>query len=170
MKAAPEDDDLPLGPSKSQRKRDSNALQELGEQLTQATAATLKKCQLPDKVLAAIEEYQALPNKHGAQRRQLQYIGKMMRLVDEETLERIHGQLNRNVEMEKRLFQRVEALRDKLIAGDARVLTDVVSQHPKLDAQLIGQLIRQARKEQEIDAPPAASRKLFRHLRENLNS
>lgn len=162
------EDDLPLGPSKTQRKRESDALQELGVQLTQATSAVLKKCELPDKLLAAIEDYQALPNKHGAQRRQLQYIGKLMRLVDEETVERIHRQLNRNVEMEKRLFQRVEIMRDQLLAGDNSVLTAVLTAHPQLDAQLVNQLIRQAHKEQEHDAPPAASRKLFRHLREKL--
>lgn len=169
MKATPPDDDLPLGPSKSQRKRDSDALQQLGEQLTQATPAVIAKCELPEKLLAAIEEFQALPNKHGAQRRQLQFIGKLMRLLDDETVERINAQLNRNVEMEKRKFHRIEELRDKLVSGDNSVLTDVLKEHPKLDAQMVGRLVRQARKEQERGEAPGSSRKLFKLLRETLD-
>lgn len=170
MKSPPIDDDLPSGPSKSQRKRDSTALQELGEQLTEAKPSVLVKCALPEKLMAAIEEYQALPNKHGAQRRQIQFIGKLMRLLDEETLDRIHAQLNRNVEMEKRRFQRVDELRDRLVAGDNSVLTEVLTAHPQLDAQIVGQLVRQARKEQEQNEAPASSRKLFRLLREKLSN
>ena len=170
MNDLPEDDELPSGPSKSQRKRDSTALQDLGQLLTQATAGVLAKCELPDKVLAAIEEYQALPDKHGAQRRQLQYIGKVMRLLDEETIERIHAQLNRNVEMDKRRFHRVEQLRDRLLASDTKVLADVLKEHPQLNAKVVSQLVRQARKEQERGQPPGSSRKLFKLLRESLAS
>ncbi len=169
MKDLPEDE-LPSGPSKSQRKRDSTALQELGQQLTQATASVLAKCELPEKVLAAIEEYQALPEKHGAQRRQLQYVGKMMRLLDEPAIERIHAQLNRNVEMDKRRFHRMEVLRDRLLVGDNTVLAEVLKEHPQLDAKAVGQLIRQARKEQERGQPPGSARKLFKLLRESLPS
>lgn len=170
MKTPPPDDDLPSGPSKSQRKRDSNALQELGEQLTEATPAVLAKCELPDKLLMEIREFQALPNKHGAQRRQLQFIGKLMRLLDDETVERIHSQLNLNVEMEKRKFHRIEELRDKLISGDTAVLTEVLKAHPQLDAQTVGRLVRQARKEQERGEAPGSSRKLFKLLRETLDA
>lgn len=168
MKPSDSDDEI-FGPSKSQRKRDSTALQELGEQLTLATPGVIAKCELPDKLLSAIEEYQALPNKHGAQRRQLQFIGKLMRLLDEETLDRIHAQLNLNVEMEKRRFHRVELLRDKLIDGDNSVLTEVLKEHPQLDAQEVGRLVRQARKEQERGDAPGSARKLFKLLRETLN-
>ena len=164
------EDELPAGPSKSQRKRDSTALQQLGKLLTEATASTLAKCELPDKVLAAIEEYQALPPKHGAQRRQLQYIGKVMRLVDEATLDRIHAQFNRNVEMDKRRFHRVEELRDRLLSGDNKVLAEVLGEYPQLDAKTIGQLVRMARKEDERGQPPGSSRKLFKLLRESLAS
>ena len=167
MKDLPEDE-LPSGPSKSQRKRDSTALQELGQLLTEATASTLAKCELPDKVLAAIEEYQALPLKHGALRRQLQYLGKVMRLLDDEDVDRIHAQLNRNVEMDKRRFQRVEQLRDRLLNGDTKVLAEVLSEHPQLNAKEIGQLVRMARKEQERGQAPGSSRKLFKLLRESL--
>lgn len=162
-------EELVIRPNKSQLKRESDALQNLGEQLTRATASDIKKCDLPDHLLAAIAEYQRLPNKHGAQRRQMQFIGKVMRDLDETTIERIHAQLNRNVEMEKRRFQRIEALRDSLINSDGDVVTSVLNAHPQLDAQTVNQLVRQARKEQEEDFAPTASRKLFRYLRETLD-
>jgi ribosome-associated protein len=162
-------EDIPEGPSKTQRKRESDALQNLGEQLTQTNATSLKKCELPDNLLRAITEFQRLPNKHGAQRRQLQFIGKVMRELDDDTIERIHQQLNLNVELEKRRFHRLEMLRDQLLSGDNQVLTQVLAQHPQLSAQQVGQLIRQARKEEERNEPPGSSRKLFKLLRDTLS-
>ena len=161
-------EELAVRPNKSQLKRDYDDLQALGAQLTTATAAVLKKCQLPEKLLAAITEYRALPPKHGALRRQLQFIGKLMRDVDEEALARIHQQLNLNVEMEKRRFHRLEQLRDRLVGGDNTDLAEVLEHHTQLDPKLLGQLVRQARKEQEQGESPAAARKLFRYLREKL--
>ncbi len=94
MKTPAHDPELE-GPSKSQRKRDMSALQDLGAKLTQLTPAMLKKCALPDEVLAAIHEYQRLPNKHGARRRQLQFIGRVMRDLDEDALKRINKVLQK---------------------------------------------------------------------------
>lgn len=158
------------GPSKSQRKRDSTALQELGEQLTKATAGVLAKCALPERLQLAINEFQRLPNKHGAERRQLQFIGKLMRELDETTIDRIHHQLNLNVELEKRRFHRLEDLRDQLLTGDAGTLADTLKQHPALEPKALSQLVRQARKEQEQSESPPTARKLFRYLREKLSS
>lgn len=161
-------EELAVRPNKSQLKRDYDDLQVLGGQLTNATQAVLKKCELPEKLLSAITEYRALPPKHGALRRQLQFIGKLMRDVDAETLARIHQQLNLNVELEKRRFQQLEQLRDRLLAGDNDDLAKVLQHHAQLDPKLLGQLVRQARKEQEQGDSPVAARKLFRYLREKL--
>jgi len=62
-------------------------------------------------------------------------------------------------------FQHLESLRDKLIAGNKDALTNTLEQHPQLERQHLRQLIRQAKKEQEQDKGPAASRKLFKYLR-----
>src|SRR5690606_24999122 len=111
-------DQLPSPDSKSVQKRASEALQDLGAQLTDCDPATLEKCDLPTELLAAVQEYKRLPNKHGALRRQLQFIGKLMRKLDDETLARIHAQLHRNVDLEKKRFQQLEQLRDRLLEGD----------------------------------------------------
>lgn len=92
----PDDDGMPDGlPSKSQRKRDMTALQEMGEQIAQLTPQRLKRCMLPESLLHAVTEFQRLPNRHGARRRQLQYIGKLMRDLDEEQISLIQQVLSR---------------------------------------------------------------------------
>lgn len=163
-------EELAIRPNKSQLKRDATALRELGEQLTTATAGKIAKCALPEELLAALAAFRKLPNSHGAQRRQLQFIGKLMRELDDETVERIHNQLNLNVEMEKRRFHQIEELRDHLLNGDNNVLTEVLQQYPQFDAQLLGQLVRQTRKEQEQSESPPSARKLFRYLREKMGN
>lgn len=71
-----------LPPSKSQRKRDATALQDLGEQLAQLTPAQLRRVPLPDELLAAVRLAQGITQR-GGRKRQLQYIGKLMRQLDE---------------------------------------------------------------------------------------
>lgn len=78
----PYDLDSTRPPSKSQRKRDATALQDLGEQLVQLTSAQLKRVPLPDELLAAVRAAQTM-NQRGAHKRQLQFIGKLMRRLDD---------------------------------------------------------------------------------------
>jgi ribosome-associated protein len=151
--------------SKSVQKRAVEALQDLGAELLACNKATLQKCDLPPQLLAALAEYKRLPNKHGALRRQLQFIGRLMRDLDDETLARIHAQFNRNVDLEKKKFAQLEQLRDLLLSGDKAALQDLIDLHPQVNVQLLRQLIRGAQKERDENKPPASSRKLFRLLR-----
>ena len=86
---------LPQAPSKSSLKREMTARQELGERLANSSPALVERCRLPEYLAESLREYARLPNKHGARRRQLQYIGKLMRDLDDETLERIRAVLER---------------------------------------------------------------------------
>jgi ribosome-associated protein len=153
-------------PSKSQRKRDSTALQELGAQLAELTLPALKKCKLPDNLLEAIREYQRLPNKHGARHRQMQFIGKQMRELTEEDVARITAEVVQDVTIEKRRFMELEKVRASLLAGNRKLIEELGHAHPEADLELIKDLVKQAREEQESDATPLASRKLFRLLRQ----
>jgi ribosome-associated protein len=166
MKPGKEKTEQVDGPSKSQLKRDSDALQELGQDLINAPSGLLEKCNLPDELVAALAEYRRLPNKHGALRRQLQYIGKLMRELPDESIVHVRAQFSSNVELEKRHFQQLESLRERLLDGDKAALEEVITLAPAADIQLLRQLIRQAVKEREQGAAPASSRKLFRLLRE----
>ena len=87
-------DDLeaPLPPSKSQRKREATVLQELGEQLVKLTATQLKRIPLPEDLLAAVRLAQSI-SQRGGRKRQLQYIGKMMRQLDEADIEAMRAVL-----------------------------------------------------------------------------
>ncbi|MAM71287.1 MAG: hypothetical protein CMP91_09120 [Gammaproteobacteria bacterium] len=152
--------------SKSQRKREMLALQDLGKQLTTLDEKLLAKCQLPARLMSAIDEYKRLPNKHGAKKRQLQFIGKIMRDIDTDNIEKVIQQQNQQVNLDRRLFQGLELMRDELIAGSDSALQSLIADHPELDIQHIRQLIRQAQKEAEQNKAPQASRKLFRYLRE----
>lgn len=84
--------ELPLPPSKSQRKRDATALQDLGEALVKRTPAQLQRIQLPDEVLAAVRSAQTITQR-GGRKRQLQYIGKLMRQLDEAEIAAIDAAL-----------------------------------------------------------------------------
>ena len=86
------DPDLPQPPSKSQRKREATALQDLGEQLVQLTATQLKRIPLLDDVRAAVRTAQGI-SQRGGRKRQLQYIGKLMRQLDEAETEAIRVEL-----------------------------------------------------------------------------
>ena len=84
--------EAPLPPSKSQRKREATALQALGEQLVKLTAAQLNRITLPDDLLAAVRQAQSI-SQRGGRKRQLQYIGKLMRQLDETDIEAISAAL-----------------------------------------------------------------------------
>ncbi len=83
-------------PSKSQLKREAHAQQELGKRLTEVAEKTLDKLPLSEAIRNAIAEYNRLPNSHGARRRQLQYLGKLMRDVDYQEISDALEQLTNN--------------------------------------------------------------------------
>ena len=153
-------------PSKSQRKRDSTALQELGAKLTELQPQALKKCALPEDLLDAIREYQRLPNKHGARHRQMQFIGKKMRDLSEEDVARISAEVVQDVTLEKRRYMELEKMRASLLAGNRKLIEQLGRDYPDADLDLIRSLVQQAREEEDADATPLASRKLFRLLRQ----
>ncbi len=86
------DPEAPSSPSKSQRKREATALQNLGEQLVKLTLAQLSRVPLPDELLAAVRMAQAI-SQRGGRKRQLQYIGKLMRRLDAAETEAIRAAL-----------------------------------------------------------------------------
>ncbi len=160
------DNDQAVFVSKSQRKRDMLALQELGKKLIEISGALLEKCQLDQQLLDAIGEFKRLPNKHEARRRQLQYIGKLMRSIDTEQIETVLEQDQQKANVNKRKFKQLEQLRDSLIAGSDESLQALILEHPDIDIQYLRQLIRLAKKELKQDKAQGAGKKLFQYLRD----
>ena len=150
------DDDLP--PSKSQRKRDMTALQKIGETLVNLPAAQLAKIPLETTLRDAILQAREL-TAHGAIRRQLQYIGKLMRFVDPEPIYKALDDVESKSKRSKAQFHLVERWRDKLIAEDDASIEDFLAQFPQTGRQHLRQLVRNAKKRSIADT------ELFRYLR-----
>ncbi|MEW5769549.1 MAG: ribosome biogenesis factor YjgA [Pseudomonadota bacterium] len=153
------------GPSKSQRKRDANALQDMGRELVKLSRERLEKFDLPDALRAEVLEAKRITS-HGAIRRQMQLIGKLMRDVDAEHIAEQLAEVRGESDTAKAAFHALEQWRERLLADD-RAVTDWLTGHPDTDAQQLRQLIRNARKEAAENKPPKSSRALFRLLRDS---
>jgi ribosome-associated protein len=150
--------------SKTRRKKDMLALQELGVKLVELNEQQLETMQLPETLLAAVQEARRL-SKHEARRRQMQYIGRLMREVDatpiQDQLEKWLGQGRAHTAQ----LHALERWREELLAGDP-ALARFLQEYPSADSQKLRTLIRNARREQTEALPPKSYRELFRVLRE----
>ena len=134
--------------SKSQRKRHMHELQLAGIQLTKLSPEQLDELALPDPLAAAVSEYRRLSARE-AKRRQLQYIGKLMKTVDFELVRQELARFAEGSVWSLNLHHRTEAVRSALMGGDPGALTEFINEFPNADAQLLRQLIRHARKDAE---------------------
>lgn len=168
-KPKPYDHTDPRPPSRSQKKRDSAALQVLGGKLAELPESALSKLALPPRLMEAIQEYKGLA-KHEAKRRQLQFIGALMRETDADPLARAVDDMESGNRASAREFHAVEVWRAALLAGDESGLEAIVALAPEAEQaevrSKIRQLARNARAEAEKNKPPRSSRALFRLLRE----
>ncbi|WP_374487822.1 ribosome biogenesis factor YjgA [Zoogloea sp.] len=153
-----------LGPSKSSLKRASHALQDLGQELVQLGKDQLNKVPLEEGLKDAIKDYQRF-TAHEAKRRQLQYIGKLMRNVDPEPIRAALDVFKGVSATENARLHRLETLRVRLLE-DEKVLHELAAEHPGMDLQQLRTLRRNALKEKEANKPPKAFREIFRILRE----
>lgn len=154
-----------LGPSKSQVKREMHALQALGLKLTKLREDQLIQIPLSDKLHIEILQYKKL-KANEARRRQMQFIGKLMRSEDAEEIEtRIEQFDSSSLEFAKTLHQ-LEKWRDNLLDGDNNTLTEFVNQYPQTDIQALRQLIRNTRKDRDNNKNTGQYKKLFRFIRE----
>jgi len=149
--------------SKTRRKKEMHALQSLGEQLVELPAERLAGLDLPERLRDAIDEARRVPT-FGGRRRQMQYIGRLMRDVDPEPIRERLDALRGASARETALHHATEQWRERLLESDA-ALTDLVRDHPGADLQALRTLIRNARREREQQRPPRASRELFRIVR-----
>lgn len=152
-------------PSKSQLKRDADALQQLGIDLLDVPESAWITLELPEGLLAALREAKRL-HARGAHKRQLQYIGKLMRNVDPEPIQQYFEQRRLEARQHAQAHHALEDWRDHLIEDGDPAIEAFMLQHEQADRQHLRQLIRQANKERAQNKPPKASRALFRYLRD----
>jgi ribosome-associated protein len=133
--------------SKTDLKRESTELQKLGEALLTLRGDLMQALALPDKLNEAVAEARRITNFEG-KRRQMQYIGKLMRGQDEETLQDVRDALEeqrKGSASDALALHQAEQWRDDLIVNEA-ALEKWLSAYPQTDTQQLRALIRQARK------------------------
>lgn len=154
-------------PSKSQLKRESDALQKLGQELIDQPRDRVKRVPMPEDVRDAILECQTIKD-HEGRRRQLQFVGKKMRTLDEAEVALIQKTIDSwkgKSKSDTAAMHALERKREKLLTDD-KALTELLEQNPELDVQHLRTLIRNARKEQAENKPPKAYREIFQILKE----
>ncbi|MDX5332981.1 MAG: DUF615 domain-containing protein [Gammaproteobacteria bacterium] len=150
-------------PSKSQLKREAEALQKLGEALIDLSPELLTPLSLPDNLLNALEQARHI-KQHGARKRQIQYIGKLMRGIDPEPIRAMLEERQRAQRQQAKRLHVIEAWRDRLIAEGDEAMAALIDTYPEVDRAELRQLIRLARQERDTGKPAGAGRKLFRFV------
>lgn len=163
------EDQLPDDESKTQRKKDMLALQDLGKTLIGLSATQLAQIPLPPELLELIRVAHTLKT-HESKRRHLQYIGKRMRHVDADEIKKalLNVQMGNARQTDK--FHHVEEWRERLIEEGDKGLQELMAAYPELDRQQVRQLIRKAQHDRKTEKKTGGELELFRFLREIIKS
>jgi ribosome-associated protein len=151
--------------SKSQRKRDASELKELGIKLLDFGEDALRQLDIPEELLEALLTAKRI-SSHGARKRQLGYIGKLMAHVDVEPVRAAVAAREHQHDTSTREFHRLEELREQLLVRGDESIPEVLALFPHAQRSQLLKLVRQARTEQETGQPRGAGKALFRYLRE----
>ena len=153
--------------SKSQRKRESQELQALGAELTKLSDDQLIDMVLPGKLFEAVKQAKSI-RQHGAIKRQLKYIGGILRTIETDSIREALARLAMQSAHAVHEHHKIERWRDRLIDQGDIALGELLSEAPYLDRQKLRQLCRNARSERGQEKSVNASRALYRYLRECL--
>lgn len=157
------DGELPK--SKTQLKNEMQALQELGKQLTELNASKLADVPMNAELEDAIATFHRIKSRE-ARRRQMQFIGKLMRDADVEAIEAVLDS-HKEQDLQRLRFDRMaEGWRDRLLEQGNDALKAFFNEYPGVDHQQLRNLLREAGKEKANNKPPTNQRKLFRYLRD----
>lgn len=152
--------------SKSEIKRDAEELKKLGSKLVELTQTNLDKIQLDETLLDAINL--ARRSRLEAKRRQLQFIGKLLRSATEEEINHIRESLDKienKHNQQQAMLHKLELLRDELVEQGDDALAKLLDEHPDADRQHLRNLIRSAQKEKAQNKPPKAYRDIYQYLK-----
>ena len=150
--------------SKTKRKQEMTALQSLGARLVDLPESQIAELPMEENLREAVLEAKRITS-HEAKRRQMQYVGKLMRKIDPEPLrERLEAMTGHSARAAAQ-HRRLEGWRERLLADD-EALTAFAAEHPGADLQALRTLIRNTRKEQKEAKPPRSYRELFRLIKE----
>jgi ribosome-associated protein len=151
--------------SKSQLKREMTSLQDLGEELVELPIRLLERFDLPENLLNAIEAARGITSR-GARKRQLQYIGRLMREVDAEPIRKTMDDIKHRQVHAARQLHLLERWRERLLNEGDGAIQALCEEYSETDRQRIRQWLRAAEQEKAANKPPKAARALFHYLRE----
>lgn len=151
--------------SKSQIKRDAEALKVIGRKLVELNHKQLAKIPGSESLFHAISVAHKIAGKHEALRRQIQYIGKVLRTEDFESIKAALDKLNNKHQQLTHATQKLELLRDELIVQGDPKINELLTDFPQLERQKLRQLVRQANKEKKQEKPAKAAKELFAYLK-----
>lgn len=156
-------------PSKTRLKQEATELQELGRRLTSCSPAVLQELPLSEVLISAIAEFNRLPNSHGARRRQLQFIGKLMREIDyDAVVDAMQDLENRHLKKQKKPAE-AKLLCDRILElGDAEIHS-ALQQYPQLERQTLRQLYLEYQRADEAGKGRFGS-KLLKYLQQQIDS
>jgi ribosome-associated protein len=150
-------------PSKTRRKAQMDALQDLGETLLELSPARLSELTLPERLVEALEAARRITQRE-ARRRQMQFIGRLMREVDPAPIRERLARWADGPNPEKARLHKVERWREQLLS-DRAALDRLCAEQPGADRPRLSALIEDARAERARGEPPRAFRELYRALR-----
>ncbi len=156
------------GDSRSQQRREALEVLSICEQLVALSEAQLARLPVPEDLLPDIRETRRITS-HIAHKRQLSFLAKMMRRVDDDVLDAIRDALDEKGDASRRetaVMHRVENWRERLLDEGDVALGEMIEQYPDADRQGLRQLVRNSLEERKRNKPPRAYRELFRQLRE----
>jgi ribosome-associated protein len=153
--------------SKTRRKREMHALQAIGEELVGLPEDRLASLVLPDTLRDAILEARRI-SQRSAHRRQMQYVGRLMRDVDADAIQKQLEASRAGSAKEVAVLHRAERWRERLLADDAAI-SEFVSAFPAVDVQKLRTMLRNAKREAAAEKPPKFYRELFREIRETMS-
>ena len=151
--------------SRTQKKKEARALRALGEQLVALSSEQLENIDMPEELLEAVEFARKITS-HGARRRQILYIGALMRDIEIESIQSALENIRYGDARKAHAFKKIEAWRDRLKQGDTALLEDILRSCPDAERQRLAQLVRNACKEHEKGVSAKSSRLLFRYLKQ----
>ncbi|SDZ93874.1 ribosome biogenesis factor YjgA [Microbulbifer marinus] len=157
------EDDLPK--SKTKVKQEMHELQDLGKQLTELSKAQLAEVPIDADLQEAIDTLHRIKSNE-ARRRQMQYIGKLMRSADSEAIEEVLDRFKERDQQHLRFDKMAEDWRERLLQEGNPAQSDFFDRYPQADHQQLRQLVRDSNKEIKNNKPPTNRRKLFRFLRD----
>lgn len=154
--------------SKTELKRQSALMQKRGEELILLSPAHLQTIPMDEQLEEAVMQARAMNRKKEGYRRQIQYIGKLLRQRDVTPINEAMDKLTHQHQETNAAFHAMEKAREDIIEQGDDAIQPLLESYPEMDRQKLRQLHRQIKKEREKNAPPKAYRELFQYLKSHM--